>query len=347
MSDEEPVFLKACRGQPTSHTPIWLMRQAGRYQASYMEIRSKVSFVELCKTPELASRVTLDAVEQLGVDASIIFADILLILEPLGIGFEFIKGSGPNIPVPLREPADVDRVSTEIEPADSLGYVMEAIRRTRAGLPKDVPLIGFAASPFTLASYAIEGGGSKDYVNTKKLMFGDEGAWHELMRRFSHAIAKYLNAQIDAGAQAIQLFDSWVGALSPADYVRFVQPHVRGIFEALGDRVPTIHFGQGNPLLYPYLKEAGGDVISVDFRTPLGETWDLLGGPEKTAIQGNLDPVSVLAPRDVMFARTDEVLAGAAGRPGHIFNLGHGILRWSTVEQAKALVDYVHERTSK
>ncbi len=339
------MFLKACRREPVPHTPIWLMRQAGRYQASYQAIRSKVDFVGLCKTPELACQVTVDAVDQLGVDAAILFADILLILEPLGIGFRFEAGEGPRIDAPVRDAAAIDRVADEIDAAADLHYVMEAVRRIRRELDGRVALIGFAASPFTLASYAIEGQGSRDYRHCKTLMYSDEGAWNALMEKMSRAIAGYLNAQIDAGAQAVQLFDSWVGALSVADYRRYVFPHVKGIFEAIGGRVPTIHFGQGNPELYPAMREAGGDVISVDWRIRLDKAWDLVG--HDRGIQGNMDPTAILGSRENMFAHAQAVLDQAGGRDGHIFNLGHGILRWSTVEQAKALVDYVHEQSAR
>lgn len=345
-TEEESVFLKACRREPVPYTPIWLMRQAGRYQKEYQAIRAKVGFVELCKTPELACEVTVHAVDQLGVDAAILFADILLILEPLGVDFHFETGAGPKIDQPLRTPKDIDRVADEIDAATDLGYVMESIKLIRSELDsRRIPLIGFSGAPFTLASYAIEGAGSRDYHHTKTLMYSDEGAWNTLMDRMSRAIAGYLNAQIDAGAQAVQLFDSWVGALSVADYRRYVQPHVKKIFAALGDRVPTIHFGQGNPELYPAMKEAGGHVISVDWRLPVGEAWERLG--DDVGIQGNLDPVSILGPRDVMFERAKDVLDSAAGRPGHIFNLGHGILRYSQVPQVQALVEYVHEASSR
>ncbi len=345
MSETDSVFLKACRREPTPYTPIWLMRQAGRYQPEYRAIREKVSFIELCHRSELACEVTVKAVDQLGVDAAIIFADILLILEPLGIGFEFTKGDGPRISTPVRTTADVDRVSTEVDPNASLGYVMESIRLTRRELAGKVPLIGFSGAPFTLASYAIEGGGSRDYHHTKTLMYSDEGAWNTLLDRLARAIGAYLNAQIDAGAQAVQLFDSWAGCLSAADYIRYVQPHVRTVFEAIGDRVPAIHFGQGNPELYPALRDAGGHVISVDWRVPLGTAWERLG--EGVGIQGNLDPVSILGPREVMLERAQAVLDEAGGRPGHIFNLGHGILQYSSVEQVQALVDFVHEASER
>ena len=341
----ESVFQNACRREPTPYTPIWLMRQAGRYQPEYRALREKVSFVELCKTPELACQVTVQAVDDLGVDAAILFADILLILEPLGIGFEFTKGEGPHIEHTIRTRHDVDRVADTIDAASSLGYVMETVRLCRRELAsRNVPLIGFSGAPFTLASYAIEGGGSKDYHHTKSLMYGDEGAWNALMEKLSRAVAAYLNAQIDAGAQAVQLFDSWVGALSAKDYERYVQPHVARVFEAIGDRVPTIHFGQGNTELYPSLRDAGGQVIGVDWRAPLGAMWDRLGD---VAIQGNLEPTSILAPREVMFERAQDVLDEAGGRPGHIFNLGHGILQWSKVDQVRALVDYVHEKSAR
>jgi uroporphyrinogen decarboxylase len=338
------VFLDACRKKPTPYTPIWIMRQAGRYQKEYREIREKVSFIELCKSSDLAAQVTLLPIEQLGVDAAIIFADILLILEPLGIGFEFAKDHGPRIHQPLRSAADVDRVAEEIDAADSLGYVMESIRKTRAALPKDVPLIGFAGAPFTLASYVVEGGGSKNYYEAKKLMLGDEGAWNVLMAKLSNALVGYLNAQIAAGAQAIQLFDSWVGALSPSEYRRYVQPHVKTIFDRLDSSVPHIHFGTGNPSLYPLMKEAGGDVIGVDWRVDLGTIWDELGD---VAIQGNLDSAAVLAPRDVMKREASAVLASAAGRAGHVFNLGHGIMPQAEVDQVRALVDHVHEESAR
>jgi len=338
------VFVDACRKKPTPHTPIWIMRQAGRYQKEYRAIREKLSFIELCKTPDLAAQVTLLPVEQLNVDAAIIFADILLILEPLGIGFEFAKDHGPRIHEPVRTSAQVDAVAEEIDAADELGYVMESIRKTRAGLPDDVPLIGFAGAPFTLASYVIEGGGSKNYYEAKKLMFGDEGAWNTLMAKLSGALIGYLNAQIAAGAQAVQLFDSWVGALSTAEYARYVQPHVKRIFDGLDESVPHIHFGTGNPELYPLMKEAGGDVIGVDWRVDLGTAWDELGD---VAIQGNLDSAAVLAPRDVMKREASAVLESAAGRPGHIFNLGHGIMPQADVDQVRALVDHVHEESAR
>lgn len=336
-------FLAACRGQATSHTPIWLMRQAGRYQPEYRAIRSKVSFLELCKTPELAAEVTILAANQLGVDAGIVFADILLVLEPLRIGFEFTKDDGPRILEPVRTAAQVDAVAAEIDVQASLGYVLETIKLVRKDLR--VPLIGFSGAPFTLASYAIEGGGSKSYLETKKLMTGDEGLWNALMAKLSRAVTAYLNAQIAAGAEAVQLFDSWVGCLSPSDYQRYVFPHVKSIFDGLDKSVPSIHFGTGNPSLYPLMKAAGGDVVGIDWRVELGATWDTLG--HDVGIMGNLDPAYLLAPREVLFAEATRILDGAAGRPGHVFNLGHGIMPEAKVDAVRALVDHVHAASAR
>jgi len=319
------------------------MRQAGRYQPEYRALRERVSFIELCKSPELACEVTVRAVDQLGVDAGIIFADILLILEPLQIGFEFTDDHGPKISNPIRGARQVDGIPERIDAVGSLAYVMDAIRMTRRELK--VPLIGFAGAPFTLASYAIEGGGSKNYFETKKLMYGDEGLWNAFMSKLSRAIANYLIAQIDAGAQAVQLFDSWVGCLSPADYRRYVLPHTKAIFDALPTGTPTIHFGTGNPELYPALKDAGGDVMGIDWRISLDRAWSVLG--DGVALQGNMDPAGLLTSTDIMRARASEVLDSAAGRPGHIFNLGHGIMPEATVDQARALVDHVHEASAR
>ena len=337
-------FLRACRRESTAFTPVWLMRQAGRYQPEYRALRAKYGFVEMCKQPEVAAEVTLLPVTQLGVDAAIIFADILLILEPLGIGFEFTKDDGPRIQKPIRTAADVNGVAQQIDPEASLGYVLQAIRNTRSGLPANVPLIGFAGAPFTLASYVIEGGGSRDYMHTKALMFSDAGAWNALMAKLTAAVASYLNAQVKAGAQALQVFDSWVGCLSPSDYVQYVQPHMRALFRALDASVPVIHFGTGNPALYPLMKAAGGDVIGLDFRCDLGSTWDALGD---VAVMGNLDPYSLLAPRAEMQLRARQVLSAARSRPGHIFNLGHGVFPEASVEQVKALVDFVHQESTR
>ncbi|MET0344324.1 MAG: uroporphyrinogen decarboxylase [Polyangiales bacterium] len=338
------AFLKACRGEPTSYTPIWLMRQAGRYQPEYRAIRAKVSFVELCKRSDLATEVTLLAVSQLGVDAAILFADILLILEPLGIGFEFTKNDGPHIAKPVRTSADIDAVSEAIDAARSLEYVMQTVKQVRAGLPKEVPLIGFAGAPFTLASYAIEGGGSRDYKETKQLMYSDEGAWNVLMHKLTSAVIDYLNAQVASGADALQVFDSWIGALSPYDYGRYVAPHMKRLFASLDKRVPHIHFGTGTATLLKQQLAAGGDVIGFDWRVELGPTWDAVGAK---AVQGNLDPYTLLGPREELKRRASLVLESAGGRPGHIFNLGHGIFPEASVDQVRALVDHVHEASQR
>lgn len=337
-------FLKACRREPTDVTPVWLMRQAGRYMKEYRDVRAKTTFLDLCRNPQLCSEVMCTAVNKLGVDAAIIFSDLLPILQPMGLDLEFAKGEGPVIHNPIRDAADVDRV-LELESTDSLHYVMETVKQTRADLPADMPLIGFAGAPFTLASYAIEGGGSRDYVNTKTLMFRDPGAWRELMERFVRAISRYLNAQIAAGAQAVQLFDSWAGALGPDDYRRYVLPYVKDIVAQIAPGVPVINFATGNPALLPMLAESGAAVVGVDWRIRLDVAWETVG--HNIAVQGNLDPVSLLADPIELRRRAKEVLDQAAGRPGHIFNLGHGVMQQTPVDNARALVDMVHEMSQR
>lgn len=333
-------FLKACRREPTPITPVWLMRQAGRYMAEYREVRSKLSFLELCKNPQLCSEVMVTAVNRLGVDAAIIFSDLLPILEPLGFFLEFAKGDGPVIHNPIREARDVERVQ-ELESMDSLDYVVETVRCTRRDLSPQLPLIGFAGSPFTLASYALEGGSSRNYLHTKTLMYSDPGAWKALMEKLARAVTLYLNAQIDAGAQCVQLFDSWVGCLGTADYRRFVLPYMRQIIGALRPGVPVINFGTGNPALLPLLAAGGSSVVGIDWRVPLDEAWRTVG--HDRAVQGNLDPTVLFAPLPYIRERAAEVLRQAGRRPGHIFNLGHGILPSTPVDHAIALVDYIHE----
>jgi len=306
----------------------------------YREVREKTTFLELCKNPALAAEVTVTAVERLGVDAAIIFADILLILEPLGIELEFAKGEGPVIHNPVRRPADVDRLR-ELQDPGELHFVYEAIRQTRSALKPDIPLIGFCGAPFTLASYMTEGGGSKNYVHTKQLMYDDKGAWHAMMALISRALIKYLNAQIEAGAQVVQLFDSWVGCLSPDDYREFVLPHTKSVIENVTPGVPVIHFGTGTATLLELMREAGGDVIGLDWRVRLDEGWRRLG--HDVAVMGNLDPVVLFAKRDVLRERTKQILDQAEGRPGHIFNLGHGILPETPVENVIALVEIIHD----
>lgn len=332
-------FMRACRREPAPYTPIWLMRQAGRYMREYREVRDRVSFLELCKTPDLAAEVTVTAVERLNVDAAIIFADILLIIEPMGIHLEFGKGEGPVIHNPIRAARDVERLS-EVESVESLDFVMEAIRRTRRQLRPNIPLIGFGGAPFTLASYIIEGGGSRNYVHTKTLMYTDSGAWHALMSLIARGLAKYLNAQIEAGAQAVQLFDSWVGCLSTDDYREYVLPHTREVIESIRAGTPVIHFGTGTAALLELMREAGGDVVGLDWRVDLGEAWQRLGD---VAVMGNFDPVALFATQDFIRAQAKRILDRAGGRAGHIFNLGHGILPETPVENVLALVEAVHE----
>lgn len=331
--------MRACRREPVPYTPIWLMRQAGRYMPEYRAVRAKTNFLELCKTPSLAAEVTVTAAERLGVDAAIIFADILLILEPMGIELEFAHGEGPVIHNPVRQASDVDRLR-QLEDVSALDFVNEAIRQTRRALKPDIPLIGFSGAPFTLASYLTEGGGSKNYVHTKRLMYNDSGAWHAMMSLIAASLVKYLNGQIDAGAQAIQLFDSWVGCLSPDDYREFVLPHTRSVIQNVKPGVPVIHFGTGTATLLELMREAGGDVIGLDWRVRLDEGWRRVG--HDVAVMGNLDPVALFAEREVLKAQARRVLDQAEGRPGHIFNLGHGILPETPVENVIALVDFVH-----
>ncbi len=337
-------FMKACRREPVDVTPVWLMRQAGRYMQEYREVRAKTTFLELCKNPQLCSEIMCTAVSRLGVDAAIIFSDLLPILEPMGLDLEFAKGEGPVIHNPVREAPDVDRV-LELESVDSLHFVMETVTQTRKDLPADMPLIGFAGAPFTLASYTIEGGSSRNYLHTKTLMYRDEGAWNQLMQRFARAVTIYLNAQIKAGAQCVQLFDSWAGCLGPGDYRRFVLPYVKQIIDNLTPGTPVINFATGNPALLPLLREAGGDVIGIDWRIELADAWETVG--HDRAVQGNLDPLVLLAGQDEIRRRVQGVLDQAAGRPGHIFNLGHGVLQQTPVENAIALVDAVHELSAK
>ena len=334
----ESRFLKACRREATDLTPVWFMRQAGRYMPEYRAVRSKVSFLELCHDPGLATEVTVTAAEILDVDAAILFADILLILQPMGFDLEFTKGEGPHIHNPVRVAVDVDRVEPLTDPAP-LGFVLEAVRLIRAALKTSTPLIGFAGAPFTLACYAIEGGGSRHYEKAKTFMYQDPGAWNALLERLVDATALYLNAQVRAGAQALQLFDSWVGNLSPHDYERFVQPHMRRLFAKLDPTVPTIHFGTDTGALLELQRDAGGAVIGLDWRVDLDQAWNRLGS--SVGVQGNLDPVVLFAPCSEVQRQTHRVLDQAAGRPGHIFNLGHGILPHTPVDNVRAVVDAV------
>lgn len=337
-------FMRACRREAVPYTPIWLMRQAGRYMQEYREVRARTEFLELCKTPALATEVTVTAAERLGVDAAIIFADILLIVEPLGLNLDFSKGEGPKIDNPVRDRADVDRLR-ELEDIGTLDFVCEAIRQTRRSLRPGLPLIGFSGAPFTIASYIIEGGSSRNFVPTKSLMYRDRGAWDALMSLISRALVKYLNAQVAAGAQAVQLFDSWVGCLSPDDYRDYVLPHTRSVIQNVTPGTPVLHFGTGTSSLLQLMREAGGDVVGLDWRVRLDEAWEQLG--TDVAVMGNLDPVALFAGKDHIRSEARKILAQAGGRPGHIFNLGHGILPETPVENVIALVEMVHEMSTK
>ena len=321
------------------------MRQAGRYMAEYRALRERHSLLDICRTPDLATEVTLQPVRRIEVDAAILFSDLLLPLEPLGLPFDFVKGEGPQILRPIESPADIDRLKA-FDPREALSYVFEAIVQIQRELSGRVPLIGFAGAPFTLASYAIEGGHSSNFAHTKAMMYGAPAVWHQLCAHLADITAEYLAAQIEAGVDAVQIFDSWVGALNADDYREFIMPHTRAIFERLAPLgVPTIHFGVGTSAILGELRAAGGDVIGADWRIPLDEAWDKIGSDR--AIQGNLDPTLLLAPVQRIFAGADEVLDRAAGRPGHIFNLGHGILPMTPLEHVQALARYVHEQTRR
>lgn len=331
------AFLRACRGEKTDHTPIWLNRQAGRYMKEYHQVKGDTPSLDFFKTPQLSAQVTCDAQRILGVDAAILFADLLPILEPMGLSLDYLPGIGPKIDNPVRSSKDIDQL--QVLPSQStMPYIGEAIKLIRRELPRQVPLIGFGGAPFTLASYAVEGAGSKNYLEVKRLMHGDEGAFHALMTKMTSAAADYLNYQVAEGVQALQVFDSWVGTLSVADYSRFVLPHSRALFEAVSGQVPVIHFGTGNPALLPLMAEAGGDVQALDWRVPLVSAWDQLGC---TAVQGNLDPAVLLADAPAVTKAAGQIMAAVDGRPGHIFNLGHGILPETPVDNVKRLVDFV------
>ncbi len=311
--------------------------------SEYRRLREQYSLLDLCRTPDLATEVTLQPVRRIDVDAAILFSDLLLPLEPMGVTFDFIKGEGPQIENPLRTEADLAAIR-RFEPREALGYVLQAIRQIKIELAGRVPLIGFAGAPFTLASYAIEGGHSISFAHTKALMYGHPAAWHRFCDTLADVIGDYLVAQVEAGVDVVQLFDSWVGQLNAADYREFILPHTRRIFERVAPTgVPTIHFGVGTGSILGELREAGGDVIGADWRTPLDEAWARIGSDR--GVQGNLDPTLLLGPLDRVFAAADEVLARAAGRPGHIFNLGHGILPTTPVEHVQALARYVHQKT--
>jgi len=337
LSLNDSLFIKACRQEHVEHTPIWIMRQAGRYLPEYRAIRSTVSFLTLCKRPDLAAEVTVSAQETLGVDAAILFADILLISEPLGFDLEFTEPGGPVISNPFREAQDFARFRNT-DAVKDLGYVMETIKLIRHRLHPHIPLIGFAGAPFTLASYLIEGHSSKDFFHTRSIMEDDFAVWDELMNRLVSATVSYLNDQVKAGAQALQLFDSWVGILSPAEYQRFVLPYIQQLINRLIPGIPVIYFGTETAPFYPFLKETGAGVIGVDWRMPIDVAWHRLGN---VAVQGNLDPHVLLTTPENVRRETEKILKLVNGKPGHIFNLGHGILPNTPMENVHAMIETV------
>ncbi len=316
------------------------MRQAGRYLQEYRDVREKVTFLELCKRPDLSAEVTLSAQRVLGVDAAILFADLLPILEPMGLDLEYARGEGPVIHNPIEAVSHVDRLK-RLDSYDSLHFVFDTVKLVRENLPNDIPLLGFAGAPFTLASYAIEGGGSRNYLKTKKIMYSDSGAWRQLMQTLVDTLAGYLKEQINAGCQAVQIFDSWAGCLGPHDYRQFVLPYTRSLVDQLPVDTPVINFLTGNPALLPLLREAGGNVFGIDWRIDLMEAWNIMGND--VAMQGNLDPLTLSAKEPFLRKRVQQLMGSVGNRNGHIFNLGHGVLPETPAEHVKALVKMVHD----
>ncbi len=338
-------FLRACRRLPVDATPVWFMRQAGRYMPEYRAIREKHTLLEIVQRPELAAEVTLQPVRAFELDAAILFADILLPVVPMGLKLEFVKGEGPAISAPVRT-LEAARRLRAVNPESDLGHVLEAVRLVRRELDGRLPLIGFAGAPFTVASYMIEGGPSRDYRYTKTLMQAYPTVWSSLMDKLADTLAGYLTAQVRAGAQAVQLFDSWVGTLSPADYKEHVQPYSRRVLQAAqATGVPVIHFGTGTAALLAEMRAAGGTVIGLDWRVPLDRGRQILG--VGVALQGNLDPAALFAPLPVLRRQIETVLRSAGGGPGHIFNLGHGILQDTPVEHVRAAAEMVHELSAR
>jgi uroporphyrinogen decarboxylase len=340
MSAPNSNFVRACKSQPVNRTPVWFMRQAGRYMPEYRAVRKQHSLLEICKKPALAAEVTITAAEILGIDAAIIFADLLLPLEVMGLPFHFSAGEGPVIEKPVRTKEDIANLRSDR--AADLGYVSEAVSLVAKHFANRVPVIGFCGAPFTLASYMIEGGGSRNYVHAKTMMYNSPVEWDALMRKLVVVTAEYAADQVRAGADVIQIFDSWVGCLSVDDYRRFVLPHVTGMVKQLQRTgAPVIYFGTDSATLLPAMKETGADVIGLDWRIPLDEGWARLN--YECAVQGNLDPVLLFADWKELKSRAEAVLQQAAGRPGHIFNLGHGILPETPVENVKSLARFVQD----
>jgi uroporphyrinogen decarboxylase len=343
MSAPNSLFIRAAKALPTERTPVWFMRQAGRYMAEYRAIRKQYSLIEICKKPEVAAQVTIEAAEILKVDAAVIFADLLLPLEVMGLPFHFAAGEGPKIEKPVRTAEDIARLRTDR--AADLGYVSEAVKLVCKHFGDKLPVIGFCGAPFTLASYMIEGGGSRNYIFTKKMMYSAPAAWKELMMKLVAVTAEYSTEQVRAGADTIQIFDSWVGCLSVEDYRHYVLPHVTDLVKRLQKTVvPVIYFGTDSATLLPSMQESGAEVIGLDWRIPLDTGWQSLNN--KKAVQGNLDPVLLFADWKELKSRAESILRQAAGRPGHIFNLGHGILPETPVDNVKALCDYIREHSA-
>jgi len=346
---KDHLFLRACRREPVERTPVWMMRQAGRYLPQYQAVRSRHSFLEVCKTPEIACEVTLQPIDEFGFDAAILFSDILIPLEPMGMGLEF-GDKGPHLPRPVRDRAAIEKIGVP-DPEADMGFVMGAVRTIRSALADRVPLIGFAGAPFTLASYAVEGGGSKNYIHLKSMLFQEPDALHMLLDKLAQCCASYLEAQVAAGAQAVQLFDSWAGILSPADFREFALRYAKKTFALLRESatwkdggVPIIYFVNGSAPYLEDLREAGADVFGIDWRMDLSEARRRLGS--EFAVQGNMDPTSLFGPPDFIRKRVGEVLASAGDEPGHIFNLGHGVLPPTNPEHVRAMVDAVRELSS-
>jgi uroporphyrinogen decarboxylase len=341
----DDTFLRACRCEPTEYTPMWMMRQAGRYLPEYRAIREKHGFLEMCRTPELAVEVSMQPVDLIGVDAAIMFSDILVSFPGMGLDLEFAKGEGPVIHNPVRTAADVDKLRVA-DPHEVTGFVMETIRILRRELENKVPLIGFAGAPFTLASYAIEGQGTRDYENCKALMWSDPIAWDKLLTKFADTTIAYLCAQIDAGAQAVQVFDSWVGYVAPRDYEKSVLPHTKRVIDEVSKKgVPVIHFANGATSMIDLVQQAGGDVVGVDWRLDMGKAVEQID--PRFAIQGNIDPVALFAPDDEIERLVVDILEKFGTRPGHVFNLGHGIHKTSDPEKARTLLRFVHEHSRR
>jgi len=337
--DHSNLFLRACRREPVPRTPVWFMRQAGRYMKEYRDLRTRHSILELCHTPDLAATITIQAVRKLGVDAAIIFSDLLLPAQAMGMQLAFVEGEGPAISGPLRTEEAVRRLRPVAD--GELSYVAEAIQTVCQELHGEVPVIGFSGAPFTLASYMIEGGPSRDFAETKGMMYRQPKLWQELMDKLVGVLSDYLHSQVAGGAGALQIFDSWVGCLSPSDYRRYALPYSRRLMGSLSSlKVPVIHFGTGTAALLELMRQAGGDVIGLDWRVELGDAWRRLG--YDVAVQGNLDPVVLLGPLETIREQVEHVLQSAQFRPGHIFNLGHGILPATPVEHVQEVVEMVH-----